>query len=226
MSNYILCIDTALSSCSVAIFSNEKLIASAVEINANSASEKINLLIENVLAQANIKLKNLVAVAITNGPGSYTGLRISAAIAKAIAFSLEIPVIAISTLDNMFHHAFQRFPKTDFYLPNIDARRLEIFFSLYDSNKNKIIEDQPKIIDEQFFNMFEKEKTYTIFGNATAKIKSAMPEFKNIVYIDTFESSAIHLGALANEAYHKKKFVDLAYFEPNYTKPFFLYHKN
>jgi tRNA threonylcarbamoyladenosine biosynthesis protein TsaB len=225
MSVYILCIDTALSTCSVAIFKDKALIASAKDERINTASEHINMLIQNVCEKANLELKNINAIAIAFGPGSYTGLRIGVSIAKGISYALDIPIIAISTLEIMNYKALELYPKTDFYLPNIDARRDEIYFSLYDDKKNIEINEQPKILDESFKKIFETEKTFTIFGNATEKIKLFLEENKNNTYIIDFEYNATNIGQLAHQLFIEKSFVDTAYFEPNYIKPFFLHTK-
>ncbi len=158
MSVYILCIDTALSTCSVAIFKDKALIASAKDERINTASEHINMLIQNVCEKANLELKNINAIAIAFGPGSYTGLRIGVSIAKGISYALDIPIIAISTLEIMNYKALELYPKTDFYLPNIDARRDEIYFSLYDDKKNIEINEQPKILDESLKKYLKQKK--------------------------------------------------------------------
>lgn len=234
MSTYFLCIDTALSNCSVAIFQNFNLLAFENDIATNTASEKINLLIDDAIKKANIELSTINAIVVSAGPGSYTGLRISAAIAKGISYALSIPIIAISTLEIMYQKAKLQFPNYKYYLPCIDARRDEIYFSLYDRD-SKLIEDRPQILNDQFEDIFIQANIYLIFGNASEKVKtflnasekinSFLIEYANIYYANNFVYDAKDFVNLANLYFSQKIFADTAYFEPNYTKPFFLQKK-
>jgi tRNA threonylcarbamoyladenosine biosynthesis protein TsaB len=225
MSIYILCIDTALSTCSVAVAKNSKVLGFAENKDANSASEQINILIDNALKQANISLKTIQAIALSNGPGSYTGLRIGAAVAKGIAYALDIPVIALPTLEIMTHTIAADFPDADCFIPNIDARRNEAYIAVYNRSLELTLTSQPYIIDEYFKNLFNFKHKNIFFGNASDKIEEVLKEEKNCIFAQNFTCNANDMIPLAYKKYLTGSFENTAYFEPDYTKPFFFKKK-
>lgn len=219
----ILCIDTALSTCSVALKIDGSVCFSE-NTKHNSASEQLNGLIEDVITQASIKLKNIDAVAISNGPGSYTGLRIGAATAKGLAYSLSIPIITISTLEIMTLKAVKDFSDFDFYVPNIDARRDEAYIAIYSKHLENIETAQPILLNDAFRKMINEDSKYIFFGNASEKIRQFL-DTDYYQYNQEFAYNALDMISLSLEYFDNQKFADVAYFEPNYTKPFFLNEK-
>ncbi|MCA9749237.1 MAG: tRNA (adenosine(37)-N6)-threonylcarbamoyltransferase complex dimerization subunit type 1 TsaB, partial [Romboutsia sp.] len=167
----ILALDAAVKQCSVALFTTSVIVDEIVEANAFNASEKINVLIQNILQRNNITMQDIEAVAITNGPGSYTGLRIVSAAAKAICYALNIPLITCSTLLVSCYAHIEVQNKYDYFIPTIDARRDEVFMAIYDKNFKEVLADQPYIVTNESPNFINSEKKYLIFGNGAEKFK-------------------------------------------------------
>jgi tRNA threonylcarbamoyladenosine biosynthesis protein TsaB len=218
----ILCIETANSITSVAIAKNGKCIHSKHILEPNKAADTLHILIEELLKESSIQFNQLDAIAISAGPGSYTGLRIAAAAAKGYCYSLNIPLIAIPTLEAMVYGVIHRYQLTgvDFYFPMIDARRMEVFTTLF---SNKIIVEKSfisLIIDENFKNLLEFNKKYLLFGNGSKKIKNILSDNK-IIFFDDFSPSSEDLCLLAFQRFLNSTFEDIAYFEPNYYKAFY-----
>ena len=218
----ILCIETANSITSVAIANNGKCIHSKHILEPNKAADTLHILIEELLKESSIQFNQLDAIAISAGPGSYTGLRIATAAAKGYCFSLNIPLIAIPTLEAMVYGVIHRYQLTgvDFYFPMIDARRMEVFTTLF---SNKIIVEKSfisLIIDENFKNLLEFNKKYLLFGNGSKKIKNILSDNK-IIFFDDFSPSSEDLCLLAFQRFLNSTFEDIAYFEPNYYKAFY-----
>lgn len=225
MSVNIICIDTALSTCSVAIANSTNLLGYSESLISNTASEQINELVNEALSQAKLKLSDMQAIAISNGPGSYTGLRIGAAVAKGIAYALNIPVIALSTLEIMANKAIKTENISDFLVvPNIDARRDEIYFAVYNSALAELYKPQPCILNDDFLSFFENGKQYFFVGNASEKIRIYLQQKllnHNFIFYQDFEYTAKDIVELAYNYFQLTNFVDVAYFEPSYTKPFY-----
>ncbi len=221
MLNHILCIETANAVTSVALAQNGIPLSSKHILEPNKAADYLPLLIQELLKDTSLEFKDLNAIAISAGPGSYTGLRIAAAAAKGYCYTLKIPLIAISTLEAMVIGAIHRYQLThyDYYFPMIDARRMEVFTGIY-NNQNKIVKPFISlIIDSEFEQLLDKDKKYCFFGNGASKLKSInIPEQA----INThFTPNAEDLCALAQDHYLHQHFVDIAYFEPNYHKEFY-----
>jgi tRNA threonylcarbamoyladenosine biosynthesis protein TsaB len=223
--SYILNIETATDICSIAVSQAGKLLSLVEEANNNHAS-RITLMIEEALAEAKINITDLTAVAMSNGPGSYTSLRVGTSTAKGICYALDIPLIAVDTLTSLAYAAFREIEVKDFlYCPMIDARRMEVYMTLFEKNdKNtegsllKIIESLNNvIIDENTFkNYFEQGKKVVLTGNGAAKCKQVINS-DNIVHVDKL-CSAAYLIPFSTEAFLKKEFEDVAYHTPQYLK--------
>ena len=231
MSRNILCIDTALSTCSVAIFDGTDLSGYAENITPNAAAEQINVLIEEVLVQSSLKLKNMQAVALSNGPGSYTGLRIGAATAKGIAYTFNIPVIGISTLEIIVAKITVENDVSDcLIIPNIDARRDEAYIAIYNDKAAEQLKAQPFILNDDFLDLLRKaDNKYIFAGNASSKIRDFLQQKipdNQYQFHQDFRYTAKDMAVLANQKYNMSDFEDVAYFEPDYTKPFFIKIKN
>lgn len=219
---YILCIETANAITSVSISVNGKDIHTKDVLEANKAADVLPLLIEQLLIESKLKFSDLHAVAISAGPGSYTGLRIAAAAAKGYCFALNIPLIAIPTLQAMVYGVQTRYLKNDFdeFVPMIDARRMEVFTSFYSKDLQTVKKITNLIIDKDFINLFDLDKKYLLFGNGANKTQDFIANY-NILLFDNFIPSSKDLCLLAFTSFANNQFENIAYFEPNYTKPFY-----
>lgn len=218
----ILCIETANSITSVAIAKDGKCLQGKHILEPNKAADTLHILIEELLKESSIQFNQLDAIAISAGPGSYTGLRIATAAAKGYCFSLNIPLIAIPTLEAMVYGVIHRYQLTgvDFYFPMIDARRMEVFTTLF---SNEIIVEKSfisLIIDDNFKNLLDFNKKYLLFGNGASKINNILNS-SNVTIFENFTPSSEDLCLLAFQRYSKLNFEDVAYFEPNYYKAFY-----
>ena len=218
---YILNIDTATDICSIAVSQAGKMLSLVEEANNNHAS-RITSMIEEALAIAKINIKDLAAVAMSNGPGSYTSLRVGTSTAKGICYALDIPLIAVDTLTSLAYAAFREWDEADvLYCPMIDARRMEVYMTLFAKNTEgvlKVIEPLNNvIIDENTFqNYFEEGKKIVLTGNGAAKCMAVINSV-NILHVNK-SCSAQHLIPLSTEAFLKGEFVDVAYHTPQYLK--------
>ena len=217
--DFLLALDTTTRNCSVAIFANSDLISIEEKLSdKHSHSEQLNLFISKAIASANISLQQIKAVVLSNGPGSYTGLRIGAATAKGLCYSLGIPLISISTLKSM---AFGIDKKTyKYYCPMIDARRQEVFAAVYDKNNNEVRGVRADIVDANTYKRFLSEKVL-FFGDGASKCQEIIKNNNAYFKTDIFPS-AKNMAYLGFSKFKNKIFEDIAYFEPNYLKDFVL----
>ena len=221
----ILNLETATTVCSVSLAKDGVLLA-LKEINGDySHAENLTLFIEDVLQHANIKLKDVDAIAVSKGPGSYTGLRIGVSTAKGLCYSIDKPLIAINTLEHMaFSYSYNLFhftppPKT-LYCPMIDARRMEVYCALYDKDNNCVMPTAALIIDEHSFDEYLKDYVICFFGDGSAKCEDALFSKENTRFTIGEFPSAKNMILLSQQAYINKNFEDIAYFEPFYLKDF------
>lgn len=222
--SYILSIETSTAICSVAIHNEGKLMANADLYLEKSHSNSLTPLIEQLLHHCDLKMTVLNAIAVSSGPGSYTGLRIGLSTAKGLCYALDIPLISISSLDSMtiqvlnFHKG-----SNSIYIPMLDARRMEIFYKVSDVDLGEIGKMSNLILDESSFNgYFNKYKHIFLFGNGSEKafdlLKNQSDKF---IWIDKVNPSAQFYGEMAFKKFKNEQFEDLAYFEPNYGKEFY-----
>ena len=220
----ILQIETATSSCSVALAKDGSAIA-VKEINQrNIHAEVITLFIEELLNSAGVKYNDLDAIAVSCGPGSYTGLRIGISTAKGLCFALDKPLIAIETLEAMAAGVRRRNGgsiNTQMLLcPMIDARRMEVFTAVFDASGNRIMPTKAEIIDGNSFNELLACNKILFFGDGAAKCEAVLGENSNARFFPGFVNSAADLSQSAFEKFSKNEFEDVAYFEPYYLKDF------
>ena len=214
----ILAIETATKNCSVALLKNGIVIAEKERISDGYAhAEQLNLFIQDVLDSANITLNKVEAVALSMGPGSYTGLRIGTSTSKGLCYALGIPLIAISTLKAMAF-AMAKIESSAIYCPMIDARRMEVFSALYDSNNKQVRGVQADVVDENTYAEFLVNEII-FFGDGALKCQEII-NHKNAKFIEGIHPSAKNLGILAKVKFDNKDFEDVAYFEPYYLKDF------
>lgn len=207
----ILCLETSSEFCSVALLYQGKVFARTSEV-PRSHAEILTTLIERCLQDAEIGLEDVNALAISEGPGSYTGLRIGVSTAKGICFALGIPLISISTLKIIAESA-RREVKASTYWPMIDARRMEVYHCLYDDQLNLLSEVTNGIITDYGFMPAGVNKDTVACGDGSLKAREAFD-----VQFAYMALSAEYMTALAEESYRKNEFVDLPSFEPFYLK--------
>jgi tRNA threonylcarbamoyladenosine biosynthesis protein TsaB len=219
----ILCIETATEVCSVAVCHNGNILALAEEKEGRSHASKLTPLIESALKNASTEMSALDAVAVSMGPGSYTGLRIGVSVAKGISFALQIPLIGIGTLAAMCRGFLQMYassyPQEALFCPMIDARRMEVFNAVYNTREEEIRSVKADIIDHTSFADLLAEHPVVFFGNGAAKCREAITNH-NAFFCDDFILSASFLALLSDEAFKDERFEDKAYFEPYYLKDF------
>jgi len=216
----ILNIDTTTNVCSVALSQNGKLIDLQETTDDRNHSQVLTVFIEQIIKRNKISAKNLLAVAISKGPGSYTGLRIGTSVAKGICYANEIPLISIDTLQSL---AFGLKSNSNYnnhlICPMIDARRMEVYYSFFDNNLNKLTETESKIIDENSFNNNLEKQKIVFCGNGSHKLKEIIKS-QNAYFVDNIITSAKNMVELSYKKFKAKDFVDVAYFSPFYLKSF------
>lgn len=215
----LLNIETATRNCSVAL-SLDGEITSIAEIAGEGYlhAEKLHIFIEDVIRNAGYSLKDLNAVAVSMGPGSYTGLRIGVSAAKGLCYALGIPLIALDTLE-----VIARQIKVDkgIIIPMIDARRMEVYNAVYDIAYNKIRETKAEIITEDSFADSDSEIIH-LLGDGAAKCKEILKDGKFVYHEDVLFPSAAQMCSLSFDKYKISDTVDVAYFEPFYLKDFII----
>ena len=216
----LLFLETATEVCSVALSKGNEIVAALSSHKGNSHAEQLFSFIELVLIEGNCKISELDSVGLSMGPGSYTGLRIGASAAKGICYTLNIPLIGISTLQSIAFGALQPQKESQniLYCPMIDARRMEVFTALFNAKGEQITKVDNKIIDEHSFAHELENNTIYFCGNGMPKCKPVL-KHKNAYFIDTLlNASDMLLPALLK--YENHKFEDVAYFEPFYFKEY------
>jgi tRNA threonylcarbamoyladenosine biosynthesis protein TsaB len=215
----ILSLETSTHVCSVALHDDGKLVTSSEVHIEQSHASKLALLIDDVKRLAGISLSELKAVAISSGPGSYTGLRIGTSTAKGLCYALNIPVIAVNTLDLLASQVNKFNQGKSLLVPMIDARRMEVYCQVSDCNLEVVVPIEAKIIDESSFADLLSDNKIIFFGNGADKcenvIKQGSAHFLKGIY-----PSAAHLGLMSYEKFKENKFENLVHFEPFYLKDF------
>ncbi len=214
----ILNIETATKNCSVALSKDGKTIACKEIAEQNfSHAEKLHVFIADLLAENQLNFSNLSAIAVSQGPGSYTGLRIGVSSAKGLCYALDIPMIAIDTLQLL---ALQIQIDEGVIIPMIDARRMEVFTAFYDKNYNQIRNTQAEIIDEKSYQ--EISDKIHLVGDGTEKFNNILIDDKFVFHSNIIFPSATQMSLLSFDKFKNRDFVDVAYFEPFYLKDFVL----
>ena len=215
----ILNIETSTTVCSVSLSENGICKCVRENFNGNNHSELIGVFTQEVLAEAGVEPKDLDAVALSIGPGSYTGLRIGTSFAKGLCYGSDLKLITIPTLKIIAQNAKEKYSIEEDALicPMIDARRMEVYCCFYDTALNEVRETQPEIIDENSFAEILQSKKVYFCGNGAAKCKQHITD-ENAIFLDEVYPLATSMIALAEEAYSKNDFADVAYFEPFYLK--------
>ncbi|WP_420385591.1 tRNA (adenosine(37)-N6)-threonylcarbamoyltransferase complex dimerization subunit type 1 TsaB [Roseivirga sp.] len=216
----ILSIETATTVCSVALTDGQQIVARKKLYTDKSHANQLTLLVTEMMKEAGLVLADLKAVAISEGPGSYTGLRIGISTAKGLCYALNIPLIGISTLKAMAHEVNATMNEAGGLLcPMIDARRMEVYTALYSPEMTEVMAPHPKILDESSFEETLKESGVLFFGNGAPKFSEVLQN-ENARFVEEISPSAWAIGQLAAERFANQQFEDLAYFEPSYLKEF------
>lgn len=217
---FILNIETATTVCSVSISHNEKNTGVIELNNGYTHAEHLHVYIEQAFKLAGITAKQLHAIAVSKGPGSYTGLRIGASAAKGMAYALNIPLIAVETLQVMAAAA-KNSSDFEFYCPMIDARRMEVYTSVYDQSLKQQQPTEALVVDENSIRKFGAYSNVCFFGNGMPKCKSLLQSLPNAIFMEDIFPSSKFMAGLSYQKYLAKAFEDTAYFEPGYLKEFF-----
>jgi len=216
----ILSLETSTEICSAALHEDDKLIISSEVHIKQSHASKLAVLVDQILKTLDFKAENISAVAVSSGPGSYTGLRIGTSLAKGICFSLDIPMVSVGTLELMAIQAIRTFNFSDyFFCPMIDARRMEVYCLLTDAVGKTIVPIEAKIIDENSFSDFLENHKIIFFGNGAEKCKNVVRHI-NAIFVEGIYPRASALGSLAFQRWKENNIEDLSHYEPFYLKNF------
>ncbi|RLD35750.1 MAG: tRNA (adenosine(37)-N6)-threonylcarbamoyltransferase complex dimerization subunit type 1 TsaB [Bacteroidetes bacterium] len=220
----IINIETATQVCSVALAKDGELLAIRELNEKNVHAEVLTNFIQEVIDESSLTLKDLDAIAVSMGPGSYTGLRIGLSTAKGLCYSLDKPLIAISSLQAMAQYAAfelqDKLKKNTLLTPMIDARRMEVYTAFYKTDITEASKIAPHIFSEESFIEEEKEHELILTGDGCAKSQELFSERKNIHIYPEILSSSKGMVPLSEKKWIAQDFEDIAYFEPFYLKEF------
>src|SRR5690606_10507898 len=213
----LLHLETSTKNCSVAISRNSELLCLCEEFDQNYGhSEKLHQFVNWALEGAEISLKEIDAVCVSKGPGSYTGLRIGVSAAKGFCFGLDVPMISLNSLEILAQSQIGN--DFDLIIPMIDARRMEVYTAVFDGNVKQISDIEAKILDENSFQEFA-DKKIAFVGDGVQKSKAVL-NLPNAEFLEGIHPSGKYMIHLAEEIFNQKEFEDVAYFEPFYLKEF------
>lgn len=221
----ILCIETATPVCSVALCESDKVVSIRESHENKSHASLLTVFILDILKEQGMSASQLEAVAVSKGPGSYTGLRIGVSTAKGIAYGSDIPLIAIDTTRSMFqgmkHMAEVKgdISGETLFCPMIDARRMEVFNCIFDAGGKMTKPVSAEVIDEESFSEIPDNVKIIFAGDGSSKCRNVLKR-GNFIFYDDFVISAGFMAAPASDSYKYGKFEDVAYFEPFYLKDF------
>ncbi len=222
----ILNIETSTEVCSVVLARDGHVIQCRENLSGQNHARLVTVLINEVLEASDIAVNQLDAVAVSGGPGSYTGLRIGVSVAKGICYASHLPLIAITSLEAMAHHVIHntsqsQLPETEniLFCPMIDARRMEVYTSFYRKDGTQIRRIQADIIDSQSYLSYLEHNKVIFFGNGAAKCHSTITH-PNAIFVEGIITSANNMVPLAERDFKLQKFADVAYYEPFYLKDF------
>ncbi|MDD2196148.1 MAG: tRNA (adenosine(37)-N6)-threonylcarbamoyltransferase complex dimerization subunit type 1 TsaB [Bacteroidales bacterium] len=224
--SFILCIETGTSTCSVSLGQKGRVIdVEESHDPENSHAKNTTVFIDSILKRQSLRVKDLGAVCVSKGPGSYTGLRIGVSVAKGICYGSGIPLLAVGSLQAMAHGAMEMIKDgkqqsiPSMLCPMIDARRMEVYSQLFSANAEALTGVEAKVLDANSFSDYLTENKILFFGNGSEKAKEVIT-LPNALFLDGFNPSARFMIHLAEKLYNQNKFEDVAYFEPFYLKNF------
>jgi tRNA threonylcarbamoyladenosine biosynthesis protein TsaB len=218
----ILALETSSPICSIALHQIEdgRLLGQSELRLEKSHSTHLTVLVEQLIANTGHAMHDLAAVAVSDGPGSYTGLRIGAAAAKGLCFALDIPLLAVGTLPALAYQVAARTPRANMYLyaPMLDARRQEVYTALYRADGHELAAPAPLILTPETLAEQLAHHPVLFFGSGAAKFQPLVSDNPNAVFLADVQPSAVSVGELALGAYQRQEFQDVAYYEPFYLK--------
>jgi tRNA threonylcarbamoyladenosine biosynthesis protein TsaB len=224
----ILNIETSTPVCSVALAENDNILALRESSEEKSHAGNLTVFIAEILNEKKISVKDLNAVAIGKGPGSYTGLRIGVATAKGLAYGAKMPLIAVSTLETLVCYALQRIEKdkltfpfnvSTILCPMIDARRMEVFMAQFNSSGKRLENETAVVVRPDTFSSIPESRSIVFFGSGASKCRDVITH-KNAYWIDGMYPSAAAMAVLSYRLFREGFCEDIAYFEPHYLKDF------
>jgi tRNA threonylcarbamoyladenosine biosynthesis protein TsaB len=215
--SFILNIDTAVTTASVCLATNEQPLALKINPSQKEHAAWLHTAIRELLEETGVSLQQLDAIAVSAGPGSYTGLRVGMATAKGLCYALQKPLITINTLKMMAVAA--RGEPTELLCPMIDARRMEVFTAIYNQNLVELLSPVNLIIEKTSFEGILRHNSVSFFGNGSAKYQEISSSVN--AYFKTIEANATHMTPLSFSEFRENKFAGLAYAEPFYGKDFY-----
>jgi tRNA threonylcarbamoyladenosine biosynthesis protein TsaB len=219
----LLHIETATPVCSVVLADNQRILSIRETSEKNSHSQVVTVFIDEMLKECGLQPAQLEAVAVSKGPGSYTGLRIGVSTAKGICWALDKPLISVGTPEAMALGMREKYTQSEklpiLFAPMIDARRMEVYTGLFDENLHNIKPVYAAIIDENTFEEFIKDHIICFAGDGAEKCKALLTH-PNFRFMNDFDASAVFMAPLAAAKFVAGNFEDVAYFEPYYLKDF------
>jgi tRNA threonylcarbamoyladenosine biosynthesis protein TsaB len=215
----ILSIDTSTKVCSIALVNENGLVSEQNFFLEKSHSTLIPSSFDFILSNSGITKNDLKAIALSDGPGSYTGLRIGTSAAKGLCYALDIPLISVNTLYAMAWEANKSNTNGALLVPMLDARRMEVYTMVLNKDLDILEDTQALVIDDDSFLKY-KEKEMILFGNGAVKTKKHLEINQNMNWWEHIYTSARSVGEIAQLKFQKEQFEDLAYYEPNYLKEF------
>jgi tRNA threonylcarbamoyladenosine biosynthesis protein TsaB len=218
----IVHIETTTKVCSVALSQDGECLMSEENFEGPSHGVVLGPYVEEAVSFADSHAIPIDAVAVSSGPGSYTGLRIGASTAKGLCYGRNLKLIAVPTLELLcvpllLHH--EELPETVLFCPMLDARRMEVYTAVYDRSLKPLKEVSAKVIDETSFQEFLEKGKVVFFGNGAEKCKDVI-RHENAIFVDDIDPLAKYMFPLAEKALAENRTVDVAYFEPFYLKDF------
>lgn len=210
-------IDTAVISASLCLSKDDEVLKLKINPSQKDHASWIHVAIKEMMEDAGISLQELDAIAVSSGPGSYTGLRVSMATAKGLCYALQKPLITVGTLKMMAVAAMDT--TTELLCPMIDARRMEVFTAVYDHSFSEILTPVNIILENDSFKELLQTNSILFFGNGSEKFKSLTRDTN--AYFKNVEANAKHMTGLSFSQFQKHEFADLAYSEPYYGKAFY-----
>lgn len=221
---YILCIETATSTCSVALSDGHKLLGLREAQEPNMHASALTVFIQELMADYGITFDALSAIAVSKGPGSYTGLRIGVSVAKGLCYALNIPLISVNSLRAMAQGYIAdqvEQPKGQILCPMIDARRMEVYVAMFDTHLKEMEETKALIVDTASFDSWTANgQQVVLFGTGADKLAQLFEKHDGVEVVLGFQNSAAHIIPLAWQKFKDQAFEDVAYFEPLYLKDF------
>lgn len=219
---FILNIETATTVCSVSVSQNGKSLFLKELDEGFTHAENLHIFIKEALEKTGLTSGQLDAIAVSKGPGSYTGLRIGVSAAKGLAYALGVPLISVDTLQIMAVSAFNQRKENAFYCPMIDARRMEVYTRIYDAQMESQHPVEALIIDEESIRKFDHYSRIFYFGDGMPKCREVLSTQPNSIFVENIRPSAEDMCGLSYKKFLSADFEDTAYFEPFYLKDFML----